>query len=175
MASRPERRRRARTTAAPEATGLALLMRIAVVALAAAVLPSCSCRKKKAASEPSVKKAADPQWICEACGHAFSAPSAKGVRECPECKKKTAVMRIVYKCGKCSKSFEAYRFVDCTDLEAPNGPKGEPLQPTGNLKIGKDGQWVQDREMLETDIKCPHCGNADTTRMTPTTGPPDAS
>jgi ribosomal protein L37AE/L43A len=150
-------------------------MRIAVVALAAAVLPSCSCRKKRAASEPPVKKAADPQWICEACDHAFTAPSAKGVRECPECKKKAAVQRIAYKCGKCTKCFEAYRFVDCTDLEAPEGPKGEPLQPTGNLKIGKDGQWVQDREMLETEIKCPHCNNADTTRMTATTGPPDPS
>jgi len=146
----------------------AAVARMGVVWLVALCLASCSCEKKQAPT--AAAPTADRQWVCEACDHTFLAPPAKGVQQCPKCGKAAAVRSMTYKCGQCGKYFEAYRFLDCTGLAAPKGPDGKPVAPGLYLKQ-KGGQWVTDEEMLG-ERKCPHCGNADESRMAPGVPPP---
>lgn len=131
--------------------------------LAALVLPSCSCRDEQPVPTPSAQMTAARAWVCEACGHTFAAPDAKGVQPCPQCGKEAAIRAVIYKCGKCGKRFEAWRFLDVTDVESPKGPDGKPIGDGMHFKL-KGGQWVGDEEMLG-QIVCPHCGNTDRERM----------
>lgn len=136
------------------------------VVVASLLLASCSCSEKK---PPRIDKVDAKQWVCEACGHTFLAPHAKGVKKCPKCGKEAAIRSFTYKCGACGRYFEAYRYLDTTGLKEPNGPDGKPIRPGFYIKT-KGGKWVQDEEMVGP-TKCPHCGNADTTTMEPAVPP----
>ena len=136
------------------------------VLVATVVLASCSCSEKKPLRIDQVDA---KQWVCESCGHTFLAPHAKGVKPCPKCGKDAAIRSFTYKCGKCGRYFEAYRYLDTTGLPEPKGPDGQPIAPGFYLKK-KGGEWVADEEMIGPTT-CPHCGNADTTRMEPAVPP----
>ncbi|MFW6162258.1 MAG: hypothetical protein ACODAJ_05770 [Planctomycetota bacterium] len=135
----------------------------ALVLAAAAVVVLTACGGgEKGTSETADSK--DRAWVCEACGHTFAAPDAKGVQECPACGKEAAIRSVTYKCLKCGKTFEAYRLLDTTGLDKPKGPDGKPIEPGTHVKR-KGGEWVRDEEMLGT-IECPHCGNDNPNEMT---------
>ena len=150
--------------------GRAIAVGALSIALAGALLPSCSCRDDQA---PRINTVQERAWACEACGHTFTAPQAKGVQECPKCGKQAAVRSATYKCGKCGKYFEAYRFLDTTGLDSPKGPDGKPIAPGFYFKR-KGGRWVEDEEMLG-ETTCPHCGNSDPARLQLTAPPPSGS
>lgn len=137
-----------------------------VVLVAVVLLSSCGSGEKPAAAK---KAPLTRPWVCEACSHKFLARPVPGVRQCPSCGKQAAIRSIVYTCGRCDKRFEAYRFLDCTGMEAPKDPAGKAIEPGLYLKK-KGGGWVGDEEMLG-ELKCPHCGNADRAKMQIRAGP----
>lgn len=128
----------------------------AALVLLAAFATSCSCRDEKPSPLLTVSGRA---WVCEACGHTFTAPNAKGLKTCPACGKEAVVRSVTYKCGKCGDYFEAWRYLDVSDVKKPKGPDGKPIEPGMYFKR-KGGPWVTDEEMLG-QVKCPHCGNTD--------------
>lgn len=148
-----------------------------VVALAAAavlagagLLPGCSCGRE--APPPPRTAAGTRPWVCEKCGHTYTAPNARGVGKCPKCGEQAAIRMMVYECGQCATRFEAYRVLDCEGMESPMDPAGKPLEP-GIYTKKKGGEWFQDEEMLGT-IVCPKCQNDDPGKMKPSTGLPAA-
>lgn len=133
-----------------------------VLALAAVWLTSCGCSDK---APPRIDTLAHRQWVCENCGHTFLGPNATGLQTCPKCGKEAAIRSYTYKCLKCGKFFEAYRYFDCAGIKNPKGPDGKPVTPGIYFKK-KGGEWMQDEEMLGS-ARCPHCGNTDSGKMAP--------
>lgn len=138
------------------------LLTAGVLTLAAVCLASCSCSEEKPTRMETIQHR---QWVCESCGHTFNGPNVTGIQTCPKCNKQAAIRSYTYKCLKCGKYFEVYRFFDVADEKKPKGPDGKKVAPGIYFKK-KGGGWVEDEEMAG-EARCPHCGNANPGKMAP--------
>jgi len=92
-------------------------------------------------------------YVCEACGHKFTALPEATLMECPKCKKKAALRYHEYECRKCGERFEAFRERQATDQGAAPDPNEPPVMEYKQ----PGGEWATELGR----ITCPKCNSTD--------------
>lgn len=131
--------------------------KILIAGACAVAVAACVYVLLPGGSRPRPSSDASPiPWVCESCGHTFSAPTAYGRLKCPQCGKRAAVQSVIYVCGNCGAEFEAYRLLDNYGGDE-HDESGKPMLHMPYFK-GQNGKWTPYLNEVGP-TKCPQCGN----------------